>query len=283
MVAGEKISSALMDIRKAQTVLNLSKVWAPSSGYSDAYIEWRRELQSVARPLGLAPHLTEDGAVAPSAAYAAFVSSAGPKTRGAHITQTELEAADKEWWELNTILYNLVDKSIDWVTGNVDPEDDKAKVLMLMATDGSWGDGVGYLKLLEPYHDVTSVDKQTSLRNEIAALKFNADMGYEDFYEFATKLSENWALIEGNDLLNPKYFYQELMRLMPTTPVTSQMVQIRSKLVTMVTEKHEILGTVKKCLRVLMEFGEVLGMKARMAHGAGGAVDGCTLRGPGRK
>ena len=110
------------------------------------------------------------------------------------------------------------------------------------------------------------------LRNEIAAMKFNADMGYEDFYEFATKLSENWALIEGNELLKPKYFYQELMRLMPTAPVTSQMVQIRSKLVTMVTEKHEILGTVKKCLRVLMEFGEVLGLKARMAHGAGGAI-----------
>ena len=43
-------------------------------------------------------------------------------------------------------------------------------------------------------------------------------------------------------------------------------------LVTMVTEKHEILGTVKKCLRVLMEFGEVLGLKARKAHSAGGAI-----------
>ena len=118
-------------------------------------------------------------------------------SRGDSYADRAAQAADKEWWELNTILYNLVDKSIDWVTGNVDPEDDKAKVLMLMASDGSWGDGVGYLELLKPYHDVTSVDKQTSLRNDIAALKVDADMGYEDFYEFATKLSENWELIEG--------------------------------------------------------------------------------------
>ena len=206
MVSGDKISAALDDIRKAQTVYRLSKRWAPKSGYGDEYVEWRRELHAVARPLGLAPHLTSEGAVAPGVAYAALTASTGPKTRGATLTQTELEEADREWWELNTILFNLIDKSIDWVTGNVDPEDDKSKVLQLLAADGSWGDGVGYLKLLAPFHDVATVDMQTKLRNDVAALKFDADMGYEDFYEFATKLAETWELIEGNDILKPKYY-----------------------------------------------------------------------------
>ena len=157
------------------------------------------------------------------------------------------------------------------------------RVLQFVAPDGTWADGVGYLEMLSTeFADVAGVERQSEVRLRIAGQKMQLDAGYKDLYLFGKNLLTDWALLSGNSVEEPKLFWQELVRTMPSEPVEHRLVRCRDKLVTWMTEDATVLQDVVGALQRLSDYGKALGMAAQgsrsvysiggVGSGAGGAA-----------
>ena len=86
------------------------------------------------------------------------------------MTQNELQEMIDDWWKKNTLVFKLLDGAIDWVTGNMDPEEDRKRVSEFYSADGEWANGVGYLEMLtSEFAIVDGVACQNDIRLRIAA------------------------------------------------------------------------------------------------------------------